>query len=450
MNIWRTSKFKGIASSLLVMSLTGCASTPNTDIVFHELAVPTNQRQNMDKSFDLQFDAYVIGVEKANSSKVGSIKECETSEESRCLNINSKYYAENETLRKEVRDIYIGQHRPTFISHIARFSTDPNSKPCFFYNIYDKSIYCDNNVNETPEKGKYVSKSWEVLSRLESAISSDIQELKPTHCMVYFMGWNTPQWEALKNYRDLFSSLTAAAKESNTNFRPLFLGITWPSTGLPTIEGSDYGIKAKDADEVGLIWGNILINRVLSDLKVRHGIPIIVVGHSFGARAASRAVFSSPLIKDVLPQRTTDLLLGLQGAYSFQRYIPKAGTEGAPYSNFPKFVNKVVLTSSSFDTAVTKAGHKDYFVGSASVYEITKRPEYLTYFEHVKTDVNGLSDVPSCDPSKVKLVDASSIINQDQPGTGGGAHSFIFGTEIGRLTFQYISACATKPKENSP
>lgn len=441
---------KRSAIPLLAAMLAGCASFPNTDIEFHELAVQQNLRQNKDKSFDLPFNAYVIGVEKANSSIIGTIRECETSQQGdRCLNINSNYYARNERLKKEIQEIYTEQHRPTFVSHVARFSTNAASNPCYIYNIYDQSNSCGNTKNEIPQKGQYVSRSWDVLLNLGSSISRDIQDNKPTHFLVYFMGWNTPQWEAVKNYRDLFSSLAAAAKESKgtTSFRPLFLGITWPSTGKPIVTAADFGVKAKDADEVGLVWGNLVINRVLSELKAKYGIPIVVVGHSFGARASSRAVFSAPLITDKLSTQNTNLLLGLQGAYSFQRYVPKKGEEGAPYSDFSKFVGKAVLTSSTFDTAVTKAFHEEHFVGSADVYEKTKNPEFSTYFEHARTNDKGLVDITSCEPTKVGFVDASSIINKNQPGTGGGAHSFIYGTEVGRLTLQFIAACTTPKKK---
>ncbi len=437
-----TKTFATTCALFLLFPLTGSAAALNTDIVFHELALPASQRKNADKSFNLPFDTYVIGVEKANSSQIGSVRECESNrQDGRCININSAYYANNEPLRQDIRSKYSKQHRPTFVSHVARFSKDTASTPCFLYNIYDQSTPCDGKTTELPSKQQFVSNSWDVLLGLESDISKYIQRSKPTHFIVYFMGWNTPQWKAIKNYRDLFSSLTTAAKEGAVQFRPLFLGITWPSTGSPIISASDYGIKAKDADEVGLIWGNIVINRVLSNLKAQYGIPIVVVGHSFGARASSRAVFSAPLVLEAGASKITDLLLGFQGAYTYQRYLPGAGTEGAPYGNFPKVVGKVVLTSSRFDTAVTQLGHKNYFVGSSSVFDITKRKEYMAYFEHSETGPDGQLGKASCNPSKVEMVDASSVINKNQPNTGGGAHSFIFGPEIGRLTLQLISAC---------
>jgi hypothetical protein len=440
-----------IGSPFLLAFLSGCTSFPNTDILFHEVAVQANQRQNRDKSFDLPFNAYVVGVEKANRTRVGSIAECTVNEKNgHCLNINANYYVADETFKQEIRDIYSDQYRPTFISHIAKFSTDSTANPCFIFNIYDQSSPCQGALNVVPQEDQYVSKSWDVLSQLGDDISNNIEATHPTHFVVYVMGWNTPQWEAIKNYRDLFGSLSAAAKEHPSNeFRPVFIGITWPSTGSPALPGADFGIKARDADEVGMIWGNILVNRVLADLKAKYRIPIVVVGHSFGARVSSRAVFSSPLISaDAIPHKNVDLLLGLQGAYSFQRYIEGAGTEGSPYRDFSKMVGKAVLTSSSFDQAITMAEHGDYYVGSIGTYNRTHLQEYLPYFEHTQTNDKGQVNLLSCDSAKIAYVDASSVINQVQPGTSPatGAHSFIYGVEIGRLTFDFISQWA-KPTQ---
>lgn len=91
------------------------------------------------------------------------------------------------------------------------------------------------------------------MGDLKEDIREYVASNNPSHVLVYFMGWNTPQWEALQNYRDLYHNLMSTAKEDNATFNPLFIGVTWPSTGSPTISGSDYGIKAKDADEVGAI-----------------------------------------------------------------------------------------------------------------------------------------------------------------------------------------------------
>lgn len=446
--------FVKISSFLLPAFLIGCSSFPNTDLLFHEIAIQPSQRVTQDKSFELPFNAYVVGVEKANWQSVGSIYECEDvhRKSHQCLNINAEYFATDKNFQRKMREIYTWQYKHTFVSHIAKYSTNSASKPCFIYNIYDQTSSCKDVLEAIPQKGQFVQESWNALSQLGSEITKDIQTIRPTHFIVYMMGWNTPQWEAIKNYRDLFENLIKAARDNPAEeFRPIFLGMSWPSTGSPTLPGADFGIKAKDADDVGMIWGNILINRVLADLKAKYGIPIIVVGHSFGARASSRAVFSAPLLTpDALPHKNVDLLVGLQGAYSFQRYIKGAGVEGSPYRDYSTMVGKAVLTSSRHDEAVKKAGHGDFFVGSSVSYEKTKNPEYSSYFEHIQTDAQGLTSIPSCNPSKIAYVDASSIINKVQPGTSpaNGAHSFIYGIEVGRLVYEFISKCV-KPSRLS-
>jgi hypothetical protein len=438
---------KWVPLMIVMMSVPACATHLKTDVAFHELALDPAERENRDARFDLPFDAFIIGVEKANRSQVGAIKECGASGGSTdCLNIDAPFFTQRPELRDNLRAKYNNQHRPTLISHIAQFDS---AASCFTYNIYSVARQCPAASSiPRPANGEYVDASWKALADLETRVASYVAQRNPSHILVYVMGWNTPQWEAMRNFRDLHQHLIAAAKASeNEAFRPLFIGITWPSTGTPIIAASDFGIKAKDADEVGAIWGNILINRVLARVKHDSRVRIVVVGHSFGARLSSRAVFSAPLVRPE-DERTVDLLIGLQGAYSFQRYVAALekdapeGVEGAPYSAFQSMVGKVALTSSPHDTAVTRAKHRNYFVGSYAVYEKTAKPPYAALFEHAKMNSDGSIELRTCDPSKVLFVDASRVIDTNFPGTGGGAHSDIYDPEIGRFTYQLIQLCA--------
>lgn len=71
----------------------------------------------------------------------------------------------------------------------------------------------------------------------------------------------------------------------------------------------------------------------------------ILIGHSFGARVITRAIFSNGLIdppkvnkeSSETHQKNTcdvDLVIGLQGAFSINRFIPGEGEEGSPYRTF--------------------------------------------------------------------------------------------------------------------
>lgn len=391
----------------------------------------------------------MVGVEKDNRSRVGLLAECAGPVPGpACLAIDAPYFTERPTLRANLRGKYQGQWRPMYVSHIARF--DGNAVlPCFLVNRLRSALPCAEALSAAASADKAVAASWPALAVLGSDLQRRIALSRPSHVIVYTMGWNTEQLEAMDNFRDLAGQLAAAAREAgDTAFKPLVIGVTWPSTGRPTVPGSDYGIKAKDADEVGAIWLNLLINRELRRLKAAGGFKLVVVGHSFGARATSRAVFSAPLVSsDMAP--LVDLLIGLQGAYSFQRYLgaedgdAPEGVEGAPYHQHATQAGLVALTSSRHDSAVTAARHARFFVGSNAVFQRTQDEAYAADFSHASTDDSGrLPSTPACDPRRVLMIDASSVITGNKPGTGGGAHSMIYTPAIGRLTHQLLRACA--------
>jgi hypothetical protein len=172
----------------------------------------------------------------------------------------------------------------------------------------------------------------------------------------------------------------------------------------------------------------------------------VVIGHSFGARAATRAVFSAPLVSSSSTP-VVDLLVSLQGAYSYQRYLggdseSSEGREGAPYRDFASQAGQVVLTASRHDSAVTAALHAPYFVGSHQAFTNARTGPGAERFLHTGLDANGRIDGLVCDKSRVIWIDASSIINGNHPGTSGGAHSVIYTREAGQLMFDLIKACA--------
>ena len=429
---------------ILAALFSGCASSPGH---FHELALINESSAEVKRDLSLQFDAYIVGIEKDNASRIGRIAECGAgSRTTECVDIDAPYFKERPDLREGLRGKYAGQHRPTYVSHVARF--DGTGNVCFLYNIYVSNGLCT-ETTPVPASPALVSQSWQALSLLGKDIERYVNARNPSHIVVYTMGWNTGQPEALRNIRDLVSQLRAAAG-GDAAFRPLVIGLTWPSTGTPLVPASDFGIKAKDADEVGALWENILLNRELRRAKTQGKFRVVVVGHSFGARAATRAVFSAPLVSAPLVGASppvVDLLVSLQGAYSFQRYLggdsdSSEGREGAPYRDFATQAGQVVMTASTHDSAVTAALHAPYFVGSHRAFSDARTGPGAERFSHVSTDETGRIDRLVCDSRRVMWIDASSIIKGNQPGTGGGAHSVIYTREAGQLLFDLIKACA--------
>lgn len=425
--------------------LQGCAYQP--PVGFHALAIVEQLPAPEQAALSLPFDAYLVGIEKNNAKRVGEIRECSANESTDCLFIDAPYFASKPELRSNLRAKYSGQYRPTLITHVARFDQG-SVRPCFLANDYAVTGLCQ---GVRPSVGSAsVASSWDVLDTLGDDLGRRMEVARPTHVVVYTMGWNTYQVEALRNIRNLHAHLVAAAASAGAaNFSPLVIGVTWPSTGDPKITATDFGIKAKDADEVGAVWINALIHKLLPPLKARHGFKVVVIGHSFGARATSRATFSAPLITARVEDRpTVDLLIGLQGAYSYQRFLMDddggpEGSEGAPYRDYWLGASTVLLTSSRYDTAVTAALHADYFVGSDAARRRSRAsPRQALSFNYPVARADGTIDQLVCGPGRIAWVDASEPIAEPEPNTGGGAHSGIYTAAVGRMTFQALRACA--------
>lgn len=424
----------------VLLMVSGCSATGD----FRQVADYYGKTPTEQSALNLPFDAYIVGLDKASQNKVGVIKECSAAHEStNCLDVDQKYFSDHPEIQSAFKEKYRTQMKSIYVSHIAKF--DGGSGPCYVYNLYSDAHGCARRY--VPHPGEtVVDAGWPALGALGQDIGAYIQEKHPTHLVVYTMGWNTLQAEAMDNFRELALNLKAAA-ENDKSFIPLIIGVTWPSTGTPIIGGTDFGIKAGDAEEVGSIWENILINRELRMLKAQANFKVIVIGHSFGARASSRAVFSRALVTSDT-QKTVDLLIGLQGAYSYQRYgkyadeDPINGREGAPYRDFSDMVGLSVLTASRFDSAVTRACHNDYFVGSYAAMNLSRGRQHGQTFAYDETNESGrLSGYP-CDSQRVLYVDASSIINGHKDGTMGGAHSMIYSPQMGNFVYQLIHACA--------
>lgn len=218
------------------------------------------------------------------------------------------------------------------------------------------------------------------LNRLYSNVTTDLATGNFSHVVVVVMGWNTTQNEALRNVNDIVGNLITASQEcvgtetvdgalrcvpatGQLSFRPLVVAVTWPSLwSNEWWNAFSYGNKANDADELGISWLNVLTNYVLpAAVKAANRdtrIPIVMIGHSFGARAVMRAVSAEPALKirqqqdAKTPMPGANLVVGLQGAFSINRFVPSAGQEGGPLRDFTSFPDtQLVLTASKHDTA---------------------------------------------------------------------------------------------------
>jgi hypothetical protein len=295
-----------------------------------------------------------------------------------------------------------------------------------------------------------------------------------THLILGSMGWDNDQLESVRRYSSTLSNVFEAARRDPgepMRFRPLLVGITWPSVwgwaswfdfGQLAYKLAGYGNKADDADEVGYTIFNYLLNGLALDLKAdleeRAPLRVVTFGHSFGGRVVSRALFSDHLLRDELrgsgPRPPIDLFVGLQPAFSINRFIQRCadaqghhcGEEGSPYAGYADQRARIVLTTSVEDGAnplawyLTRAEH----VGGKRGLETARRYELkdgqidgifriLDYEDAGQQLANSETCARLRHGSDVIMVDASSFVFD---------HNDVLDLEAGELMWTAIRCFA--------
>ena len=393
---------------------------------------------------------YIIGVEKAHIQSVERLLPCVSgsmvSESRYCLNLNA-FPATNPWRMKIATQNDKG--KTLFVSHIARL--DPvgasigSRRVCFLYNVYPHSEFPEASACATAGPAHTSNPLLSVASGLEALVAfgqeldqrilSEPAERQPTHLIAMSTGWNTLQVESINNYQHWLSNLMQASRNDVSRpFRPLVIGLTWPSEWplVSTWLGPVVSVfnKENDADELGYVTANVLLHKILYQLKAKHGLPVIVIGHSFGGRAMVTAANSRALLfQDASVSPTTDLLLGLQPAFSIQRF--GGGSQGDPYVRFAQGAHKYVLSSSTNDWILKAVGLTNPVGGSRGLSKAKALPER---FEIIPlTEAGQWSRTPSRNECQMVMLDASDAIN---------GHHDVYGASIGRLMWQAIQLFA--------
>src|SRR6218665_1983167 len=170
--------------------LVACVHRP--DPAFHPLAEFQKFSTADQEKLLLPFDAYVIGLEKDNTSRVGQLLECstssgQTSAEPTCLHINDPYFSGRIDLQANLRKLWdpARQRRPIYVSHIARFDS-PYEAPCFLSNVYAPAKACA-RINIDGSNAS-VAASWGAMTKLHEDLREQLSQKRPTHVLVYSMG----------------------------------------------------------------------------------------------------------------------------------------------------------------------------------------------------------------------------------------------------------------------
>ncbi|MEO7426129.1 MAG: hypothetical protein ABI036_13155 [Fibrobacteria bacterium] len=397
----------------------------------------------------------------------------------------------------------LNDRRRTFVSHIFEFDdrnpgTRGGADAPSAEMVRTRKIY---NIYESPDYDQAFKRGFDALDTLRGLLDAKLAVTNGevvagapapsrrkagayTHILVYCMGWNTDQQESMRNYNSLMGFLAEAAEKSGGGeaFRPLVIGLTWPSE-WSAMKGISYVAKAGDADETGLVWGSYLLKKVLKPLKVDYALPLVVVGHSFGVRVLTRAVASNPdwvkgadggepYVDESDKVKEIDLFVGLQGAVSANRFV-KTGplisgwVEGSPYAKLPGMATRFILTWANGDKAnpiaayVTGAHHVGGRFGNEFCLQHKEAfwPVLFAAEKGVEGDKDwgrwpydqpgrlfqpdsGWTDLSPEMDGKIITMDVSGIVKDQPYGKGGGAHSDIYTPEIGRFLWKSIVAFA--------
>lgn len=378
-----------------------------------------------------------------------------------------------------------------FVSHIGKFHRPQKNRvfgwsTCFLYNAYFAGdSKCDNLDNSGGERNAK-DIGFMPINRLSKEINDVINKSKGrneriTHILVFSTGYNTTQWESLANYHDLYLNLNNASQPfwhplcenrivklfiQCRDFNPLFIGISWRSFSAVWERSAalitDFPWATTRADKIGKALAITLLKKVLLPLKREHGIPIILIGHSLGAKILSQAAYSVTSDDDE-PLPPIDLLVGLQGAFTMGRYAPEHF-----YHRNKRRVKTAIFTTSEHDKILNKLNGIFYEETKnplkKMVYFVTKpltafmrKTLYLTIgselardtaknypdlYSLAMADADGkLEKLDKCGDGKPVLVNADHLINRDPLGGPGGAHSDVYRKEMGTFLWNVIQKC---------
>ena len=333
----------------------------------------------------LPSDFILVGIEKADRNKTGVFRMDQ-------FNLNQL----DRAAKKRLLKVYDGS-KWMFVSHIC-YGT-PNGTADYY------NVYANRNIqNRSPfEDGVTALKS------LAETITGRIRDEGFTDIFVLCRGFLNPQERALRVSQEFANGVKA---KLGPDRRPLFVVLTWPSKwtgemGSKLIRGavsaSSFMNKKNDADEVGGILGNLLINHVLPRaVGDRPDVKIVVTGHSLGGRLVARAVHGRSFLADA-PARQVDLVVCMQPAFSLNRFINGSGLEGAPF-NFQVKPN-LVLTCSNQDRTMNKMRLANYGGNLKVCREYGSRYPGLFSFSQGSS---GLS--AQFGTSRVNLVDLSGLV----------------------------------------
>lgn len=442
-------------------SLLSCSSAMQTDMAYNDLGRAEH--------LALHSEGYVIAIEKQERERIGNPEvsyperfrflpgaPTQPAEKKRYLADKAAgldFWTPDEKTAAQIRNEKFRDNtndgKAMLVTHVVGFFSQPD----YMYNAYKNKIANTNKGEPDYTKG------YEGLAKFQSSIVDKITAAaaqgKPySHIFLMSMGWHNDQLEAIWRDDVLVKNLKDTAGDRKV-FRPLLISLTWPSAWKTRSDSwfmrqighlLSYMNKSNDADEIGYTIANWIVNKQIPEIREAAGPGIdfpqvVAIGHSMGARLLSRAIFSKDHLRAAAPAKpSVDLFIGLQGAFSAERFVDGRGAEGWPYADFRSFPTRIVLTTSKKDSAnavalfVTGSKHVG---GKPGLYDAK---QHGNIFEIVKWDRQ--PDLAAAFATgKVVMIDATSIINGAHPEHGiDDAHNDILNHEVARMIWACMDA----------
>lgn len=396
----------------------------------------------------LNFPGYIVGFEETERRRVVRGRDD--------VIVNKTAYAAGYTVERLLDTLRF--HVPV-VTQVLRYTGRPYGEGnCALYSLYhnhDDAIieHCPGALRKTVSDEDWhadaFKRGWEAIDFLKLRLREDIANGDYTHLLVAIMGLDTAQEEAIRNYKSIVWSIR---RNGGAAFRPLFVGITWPSFFAnrwldPLWEAFAYTPIADRADILGLSWLGVLLNEAITPLS--DSVRISVVAHSFGARAATMGLCigaalqrgRTPVAQTESHRRVHDLV-ALSPAFSLLRFDAKEHLfyENIYYRDFCPSVDRFVFTASRNDGAYAPVIWAD-MGGDYKVREKFCNRRHAVSVSCVSTTREGaINDYDA--RAKISYFDTSALMRYGVPGTDGKAHSDIYRPEIGRLIWTVINGPA--------
>lgn len=351
--------------------------------------------------------------------------------------------------RQDIHERLFEDSRPLVLTHVldTNMSTSgarSDEKGCFIFNLYgddQETAWCKKHYKSDINKPTWKREGWKGLNQLAEAINVRVVREKPTHIILLATGWNTRQYESYLDFKAWMKNIAEDFRTSKTEFRPIYIGIAWESewpafAHIPIISLFN---KGNDADELGYTWVNYLLNDLIKPIAKETGVPLVIIGHSYGSRIALSSHYVRHILNRNAPIAEVPVtIIGMQAAFPIARFISSHGDEH-PYIAANRGEANVVITSSKYDSAAKMMCYgTKYIAANCGIQAIVEDTDNYSKLVNVyKTDSTGMP-VTLPDAQKITVYDASPFVNSELPGTNSGAHSDVYDKQMGHFLGEII------------